>query len=81
LKPWKALREFAATYEAKGVWNLVSNHFEARGENQTRYLSEQEFRFTGFMKYMAMFMPGAFKKQTLRHMNAFKAFAESQTDE
>ncbi len=71
-------REFSATYETKGVCNLVSNHFQAEGENKTRYSTDQEFQFTGFMKLMALFMPGAFKKQTLLHMKAFKAFAENE---
>jgi len=70
--------EFSATYEAKGVYNVVKNRFATRDNNQTQYITEQEFQFTGFMKYMAMVMPGAFKKQTLQHMNAFKKFAESQ---
>lgn len=71
-------RDFSATYEADSVWNLVTNRFEPRGEYQTRYISEQEFQFKGFMKLMGMLMPGAFKKQTLRHMETFKAFAEKQ---
>ena len=70
--------EFSATYEAKGVYNIIMNHFVAKSENLTQYISEQEFQFTGFMKYLAFFMPGAFKKQTLQHMNAFKTFAEDQ---
>ncbi|MBC8191860.1 MAG: SRPBCC family protein [Candidatus Marinimicrobia bacterium] len=70
--------EFSATYEARGVYNIIKNHFVANGENLTRYISEQEFQFTGFMKYLAWFMPGAFKKQTLQHMGAFKTFAEDQ---
>jgi len=69
--------EFTAIYEAKGVYNMVKNRFIAKNKNQTQYITEQEFQFTGFMKYMAMFMPSAFKKQTLRHMNAFKQFAEN----
>ncbi|NQT61505.1 MAG: SRPBCC family protein [Candidatus Marinimicrobia bacterium] len=73
--------EFSGTYDAKGVYNLVKNRFEARGENQTHYITEQEFQFTGFMKYLAFFMPGAFKKQSLQHMKAFKKFAESQVSE
>lgn len=71
-------QEFSATYEAGSVWNLVQNKFQPKGENQTRYISVQEFRFKGFMKLMGMLMPGAFKKQTLSHMNDFKAFAEGQ---
>jgi len=70
--------EFSGTYEANGVWNLVSNHFDALDENRTRYISHQEFQFKGFMKLMALLMPGAFKKQTLKHLQAFKKFAEGQ---
>ncbi len=69
---------FSASYEAKGVFNIVSNHFVATGENQTRYITDQEFQFTGFIKLMAMFMPGMFKKQTRQHMQAFKTFAEAK---
>ncbi|MBC8375302.1 MAG: SRPBCC family protein [FCB group bacterium] len=73
--------EFSGNYVAKGVYNLVKNRFESRGKNQTRYITEQEFQFTGFMKYLAFFMPGAFKKQSLQHMKAFKKFAECQIAE
>ncbi|MBT3252521.1 MAG: SRPBCC family protein [Candidatus Marinimicrobia bacterium] len=70
--------EFSAIYEANGVYNIVKNHFIAKGEALTRYITEQEFQFTGFMKFMAFFMPGAFKKQSMQHLKAFRTFAESQ---
>jgi carbon monoxide dehydrogenase subunit G len=71
-------KEFTGTYEAKGVFNIVKNSFIPTDENNTKYISEQEFQFKGFMKLMGAVMPGAFKKQTLKYMNAFKEFAENQ---
>ena len=38
--------------------------------------NEQEFQFKGFMKIVAFIMQGAFKKQSLKYMTAFKTFAE-----
>ncbi len=69
--------EFSGTYEAKGVFNIVTNRFIAVPGNKTRYVSEQEFRLTGFMKIMGWLMPGAFKKQSLKYLQDFKAFAEN----
>ena len=71
-------KEFSGTYEAKGVWNEVKNYFEAIDENTTRWHSDCDFEFSGFMKIMAFFMPGAFKKQSQKYLDQFKTFAESQ---
>lgn len=71
-------REFTGTYEAKNVWNKVSNHFAAIDENTTRYSSENEFKFSGMMKLFAWLMPGAFKKQSQKYMDLFKEYAESK---
>lgn len=68
--------EFSGTYEANGVYNKVVNKFLEKPENKTTWVTENEFRFKGFMKLFAFFMPGAFKKQTLIYMQRFKDFAE-----
>lgn len=68
--------EFSGTYEANGVHNIVRNKFQSLGSDRTKYISEQEFNFTGFMRLIAFLMPGAFKKQTAKMLNSFKAFAE-----
>lgn len=73
--------EFTGTYEAKNVWNKVSNHFEAIDENTTKYTSENEFKFKGFMKIFGILMPGAFKKQSQKYLDLFKEFAESKSEE
>lgn len=66
----------SSTYETKGVFNIISNRFEEISEKQTRWVSENEFQFSGFMKLMGIFMKSAFPKQTLKFMQQFKTFAE-----
>lgn len=73
----KLPEEFSGTYEAKGVFNIVKNHFVKVSENKTRYITYNEFQFKGFMKLIAFIMPGAFKKQSLKYQQDFKAFVES----
>lgn len=72
--------QFHANYEAKGVFNIVKNYFDPIGEKKTKYISEQEFEFSGFMKLMGWLMPGVFKKQSKKYLKDFKAFAEKQTE-
>jgi NRPS condensation-like uncharacterized protein len=60
-----------------GVVNTISNKFEKISENQTRYYTENEFKFHGFMQFVAFLMPGAFKRQSQKYLDAFKKFAES----
>lgn len=69
--------EFTGSYEVKGVHNIVKNRFQKVDDNKTRYITEQEFQFKGIMKFIAFLMPGAFKKQSMKYLTAFKNFAES----
>lgn len=69
--------EFAATYKAKNVWNLIENRFLEVSPTKTQWLLTSEFRCGGMMRLFAMLMPGQFKKQTLHFMNLFKSYAES----
>jgi len=69
--------EFSGTYEAKGVWNEVKNYFTEISRNKTKWVSESEFKFSGFMKIMGLVMPGAFKKESYKYLKLFKEFAES----
>ena len=68
--------EFSGTYEAKGMYNIVKNHFIPLENNQTRYVSESEFKFSGIMKIIGPFMPGVFKKQSKKYLDLFRDFAE-----
>jgi hypothetical protein len=70
--------EFSGTYEAKGVYNIVRNRFADIGNGRTNYSTEQEFRFSGFMKIIGMLMPGTFKKQSMKYLEDFKVFAEGE---
>lgn len=70
--------EFSGTYEVKGVFNTIKNKFVRLSDNKTKYISEQEFEFQGFMKVIAFLMPGVFKKQTKKYLEDFKNFVESQ---
>ena len=69
--------EFSGTYEANGVFNIQSNRFIAVDDKTTKYISETEFQFKGFMKILGLLMPGAFKKQSMKYLLDFKKFAES----
>ena len=72
--------EFHANYDTKGVHNIQENFFNETADGKTSWRSETEFQFQGFgMKLMGWLMPGAFKKQSLKYMNDFKAFVEDGT--
>lgn len=68
--------EYAVSYKAKGVSNTVTSKFSELDGGRTLYTTENEFRFTGFMKVIAFLMPGSFKKQSQKYLNDFKDFAE-----
>jgi carbon monoxide dehydrogenase subunit G len=67
---------FCGTYEAKGVWNSVDNHFAEQPGGRTHWRLETEFRLKGFMAIIGLLMPGMFRKQSMKFMKDFKAFAE-----
>jgi hypothetical protein len=70
--------EFHATYNTKGMHNIQQNYFSSTGPNQTKWKSKSEFQpTTFFMRAMLFFMPGAFKKQSLKYMINFKNFVEN----
>lgn len=68
--------EFSGTYEANGVFNMVKNKFIALPDNTTKYISETDFQFSGFMKILGFLMPGMFKKQSMKYLVDFKRFVE-----
>ena len=68
--------EFHGTYDAGMVFNRQWNYFKEE-RDKTRWISESEFKFSGFMKIMALFMgKRAFQKQSYKFMEDFKSFAE-----
>jgi uncharacterized membrane protein len=69
--------EFTGTYELKGVYNIVKNKFIRISDSKTKYLTEQEYQFSGFMKIIGFLMPTAFKKQSMQYLIDFKKFVEN----
>ena len=69
--------EFHASYQAKGVYNQISNYFEEPEPGTTLWKMENVFKFSGAMAIMIPFMKKAFKKNTLLSMERFKVFAET----
>jgi len=72
--------EFSGFYEMDGVINNIKNHFTTIGENKTKYSTENEFVIKNnfMMKVISFLMPGLFKKQSMKYLESFKRFAESQ---
>ena len=71
-------QKFSGVYETDNVWNLVENSFIVVSDEKTRWISKNEFKLSGFVKLMALLMPGMFKKQSCKTLHQFKLFAESQ---
>lgn len=69
--------QFDGTYETKGVYNKISNRFIAINGNKTKWISNNIFQFSGFMKIIGFLMPGSFSKQSFKYMEQFKEFAEN----
>ncbi len=78
-------RESVVHYEreivGEGMWSAARERFTETGPATTLWESENEFRFSSLlMRLVGFLMPGAFRKQSLQHMQDFKAFAEHGTD-
>lgn len=66
---------------AEGMWSLTRDQLTEPGPQTTLWVSENEYRFSTLpMRLLAPFMRGAFRKQSLQHMQDFKAFAEQGKD-
>ncbi len=71
--------EFSGTYQMNGGFNIVKNKFSVVSENKTKYSTESEFQFKNIaMKLLSLLMPGLFKKQSMKYLESFKKFVESQ---
>ena len=68
--------EFSGTYEAKGVFNTISNHFYEQGADKTRWVMKSDFQFSGMYKFLGVVMKSRFPKETMKQMKRFKEIAE-----
>jgi hypothetical protein len=71
--------EFSGTCETKGVMSEIQNRFIEVSPEQTKWIVNNKFRFSGLMQIMARLMPGTFKKKSYIYMELFKAFAEKSS--
>jgi carbon monoxide dehydrogenase subunit G len=64
-----------------GMWSAVRDRLTEAGPETTLWVSESEYRFSSvLMRLLGRLMPGAFRKQSLQHLQDFKAFAERGKD-
>lgn len=60
-----------------GMWSAVRDRLTAAAPETTLWVQESEYRFSSWlMRLVGLLMPGTFRKQSLQHMQDFKAFAE-----
>jgi len=72
--------ELHVNYDSKNVRNRQKHRFVELANDTTKWISETEFEFSGLMMYlMSILMPRTIKKQTIKYMQDFKAFAEHGT--
>lgn len=68
---------YNSEYNLKGVKNISQNTFEAFNGNTTVWKQKIEFRFTGLMKLIGVFMRKGLEEQSRIIIKNFKSFAES----
>lgn len=70
---------FKVEYTTNGVINIMHNKLEAVDENTTKWISDNEFKFTNLMmKVIGLLFGGSFSKQTEKDMQAFKKAIEAK---
>jgi hypothetical protein len=79
--PSDSVVQFDREIAGEGMRSVVSDRLTEAGPDTTLWQSESEYRFSGLlMRLVGLVMPGAFRKQSLQHMQDFKAFAEQGQD-
>jgi Polyketide cyclase / dehydrase and lipid transport len=79
--PKESVVHFDREIVGKGMWSVVRERLTEAGPQRTLWESESEYRFSGvLMRLVALLMPGTFRKQSLEHLQDFKAYAEQGTD-
>jgi len=67
---------YTAVYETDELWNRVSNLF-SEIEDKTIWTTENEFVFSGLMRFLGPLMKKSFIKRTELEMARFKDFVEN----
>lgn len=64
-------------YETPMGKTLIVNHFEAIGDNSTRWTAWCNFTFRGLMKITSLFVAGMIRKRSESDMQRFKLMVET----
>jgi hypothetical protein len=79
--PREGVVHFEREIVGGGTWSAVRDRLTEAGPQRTLWQSENEYRFSGLLtRLVGLLMPGAFRKQSLQHMQDFRAFAEHGKD-
>lgn len=79
--PAETVVHFEREVVGKGMWSSTADRLTEKGPSTTLWESENEYRFSGvLMRLVGLLMSGTFRKQSLQHMEDFKAFAERGQD-
>ncbi len=79
--PKGSVVHFEREIVGEGMWSAGRERLTEAGSDTTLWVSENEYRFSGLlMRLVGLLMPGSFRKQSLQHMQDFKAFAEHGKD-
>ena len=79
--PSGSIVHFDREIVGNGMWSAARERLTEAGPEATLWESDNEYRFSGLMmRLVGLLMPGSFRKQSLQHMQDFKAFAEHGTD-
>lgn len=65
---------------ADGMWSAAREQLSESGPESTLWKNENEFRFSGFKRFLAPFLRHFFIKQSRQVLQDFKSFAERGTD-
>lgn len=66
------------TYESKWGTVIIFNRFEETDDGNTRWVSNTNYMFRGFMKIMAFFMRKSIISRSDTDMNRFKLLVETE---
>jgi hypothetical protein len=68
----------AGVYESCWGKALIFNHFEVIDAHTTRWISWCNFRFTGLMRFLSLFLAGSIRRRTEADMGRFKLLVETE---
>lgn len=79
--PQDVVVHFGREVVGMGMRSDVRDRLTEAGPDKTLWESDSEFRFTNvLMRLIGLLLPSSFRKQSLLHMQDFKAFAEEGRD-